>query len=189
MRNIITIPMVLVISIAIIFFLEPLIDDLKNEKNYSFVLDTADGEITKDDFKGKVIALYFGYTFCPDVCPTSLSSLSQALNSFDNSKIDNFVGIFVSVDPQRDTLLHLKEYAKYFNKNFIGATSTKENLDDIVKRYGSHYEIVNLKNSAMDYSVAHTSYIYMFDQSGKFITKIDHFSNPEKIKDILQTLL
>ncbi|MBL3520168.1 SCO family protein [Arcobacter lanthieri] len=189
MKNIIAIPMVLVISIAIIFLLEPLIDDLKNEKNYSFVLDTADGEITKDDFKGKVVALYFGYTFCPDVCPTSLSSLSQALNSFDSYKIDNFVGIFVSVDPQRDTLPNLKEYAKYFNKNFIGATSNKENIDDIVKRYGSHYEKVTLKGSAMDYSVAHTSYIYIFDKSGKFITKIDHFSNPEKIKDILQTLL
>lgn len=189
MKNLLKILSIVLVSIILIVILKPYIDDYKEKKSYDFILDTVDGKISKDDFKGKVVALYFGYTFCPDVCPTSLSSLSQALNSFDNSKIDNFVGIFVSVDPQRDKLPNLKEYTQYFHKNFIGATSNKENIDDIVKRYGSYYEKVALKNSAMDYSVAHTSYIYIFDKSGEFITKIDHFSNPEKIKEILKELL
>lgn len=180
---------IFVVSVILIVILKPYVDDYKEKKNYDFILDTHDGKISKDDFKGKVVALYFGYTFCPDVCPTSLSSLAFALNKFDSSQIEDFVGIFVSVDPQRDSLENIKNYAKYFHKNFIGATSNKEYIDDLTKRYGSYYEKVVLEGSAMDYSVAHTSYIYIFDKDGKFVSKIDHFSNPRKIEEILKTIL
>ncbi|OCL89346.1 SCO family protein [Arcobacter porcinus] len=172
-----------------ILLLEPLVDNFKENKNYSFNLDTADGEITKDDFKSKVLAVYFGYTFCPDVCPTSLSALSQAINQLEEEKKDEVIGLFISVDPNRDKLGNLKEYANYFHKNFIGASSTKENIDDIVKRYGSNYEYIYLKGSAIDYSVAHTSYIYIFDKDGKFVERIDHFADVDKIKEILEEVL
>ncbi|WP_418184756.1 SCO family protein [Aliarcobacter vitoriensis] len=189
MKNIFKIVVVFLISIGLILLLKPFVEEYKDVNKYDFTLDTADGKISKDDLKGKVLAIYFGYTFCPDVCPTSLSSLSQALNSFDSKQVDNFVGLFISVDPKRDTLSNLKEYAKYFHKSFIGASSSKENIDDIVKRYDSYYEMVTLENSAIEYSVAHTSYIYIFDKDGKFVEKINHFSNPNKIKKVLENLL
>lgn len=179
---------IVLISAILIFLLKPYVNEYKERKTYDFTLDSLDGKINKDDFKGKVLAVYFGYTLCPDVCPTSLSTLSQALNQLNIEK-DDLSAVFVSVDPQRDSLQNLNEYAKYFHQNFIGASSNKEYLDDMTKRYGSYYEKVILKDSAMDYSVSHTSYIYIFDKNGKFVSKIDHFSNPEKIAKILKEIL
>lgn len=180
---------IIVSSVVLILILKPFVDDYKEQKKYYFSVDTVNGKVTKDSFKGKNLAVYFGYTYCPDVCPTSLSSLAQALNSFNKDKIEDFVGIFISVDPNRDTLNNLNEYAKYFHKNFIGATSDKKNIDDIVKRYGSYYKKITLENSAMGYSIAHTAYIYLFDKKGKFIERIDHFSDPNKIKQSLEKVL
>ena len=189
MKNIKTITIVIFLAVVLIVFLKPFVDEYKERKKYNFTLNTIDGEITKDSFKGKVLAVYFGYTYCPDVCPTSLSSLASALNSFDKEKIKDFVGIFISVDPKRDSLKNLKAYAKYFHPNFIGASSTKENIDDITKRYESYYKKVELKNSAMGYSISHTSFIYLFDKVGRFIAKVDHFSDPSKIKESLKKAL
>ena len=189
MKNIKTITIVIFLAVVLIVFLKPFVDEYKERKKYNFTLNTIDGEVTKDSFKGKVLAVYFGYTYCPDVCPTSLSSLASALNSFDKEKIKDFVGLFVSVDPKRDSLKNLKAYASYFHPNFIGASSIKENIDDITKRYGSYYKKVELKNSAMGYSISHTSFIYLFDKEGRFIAKVDHFSDPSKIKESLKKAL
>jgi len=189
MKNIKTITIVIFLAVVLIVFLKPFVDEYKERKKYNFTLDTIDGKVTKDSFKGKVLAVYFGYTYCPDVCPTSLSSLASALNSFDKEKIKDFVGLFVSVDPKRDSLKNLKAYASYFHPNFIGASSIKENIDDITKRYESYYKKVELKNSAMGYSISHTSFIYLFDKEGRFIAKVDHFSDPSKIKESLKKAL
>jgi len=173
-------------SIALIMIIQPFVDDYKEQKKYDFTVDSFDGTLSKDDFKGKVLAIYFGYTFCPDVCPTSLSSLAHALNELPEEKIKEVKGLFISVDPARDTLKNLKAYSEYFHPNFIGATSNKENIDDITSRYKSYYKKVVLENSAMEYSVEHTSFIYLFNKEGKFVSRIDHFSNPEKIKKSLE---
>ena len=179
----------LAVSIVLIIVIKPFVDDYKEKKQYEFTVDTIDGAISKDDFKGKVLAVYFGYTFCPDVCPTSLSALSQALNELPKEQQKEVVGLFISVDPDRDTLKNLNEYTKYFNRNFIGGTSTKENIDDITSRYKSYYEKIILEDSAMGYSISHTSFIYLFDKDGKFIEKIEHFSNPNAIKKNLEEIL
>jgi len=180
---------VIIVAVMLIIILKPFVDDYKEQKKYEFSVDTVDGKITKDTFKGKVLAVYFGYTYCPDVCPTSLSSLGSALNSFNKEQIKDFIGLFISVDPDRDSLKNLKEYAQYFHPNFIGATTNKSNIDEITKRYESYYKKIELENSAMGYSVSHTSYIYLFDKNGKFIAKLDHFSDPSKIKQSLQKVL
>ncbi len=180
---------VLVVASAFIILLSPFIKEYKENMKYDFTVNTIDGKVTKDDFDGKVLAIYFGYSYCPDVCPTSLSTLSAALNTFSQEKIDKFKGLFISVDPKRDKLKNLKEYAAYFHKNFIGSTSTKENIDKIVNNYGAYYKILDLEGSAMDYSVSHTSYIYIFDKKGKFFTKITDFSNVNEVKNILKKVL
>ena len=178
-----------IVSIMLIIIIKPYVDDYKEHKQYDFTVDTIDGAVTKDSFKGKVLAIYFGYTYCPDVCPTSLSSLAQALNELPNETRKDVVGLFISVDPDRDNLKNLKAYSAYFHPNFIGATSDKRNIDDITSRYKSYYEKVKLEGSAMDYSVSHTSYIYIFDKNGKFREKINHFSDPTKIKESLAKIL
>eukprot|EP01029_Cantina_marsupialis_P032371 TRINITY_DN98288_c0_g1_i1.p1 TRINITY_DN98288_c0_g1~~TRINITY_DN98288_c0_g1_i1.p1 ORF type:complete len:114 (+),score=17.51 TRINITY_DN98288_c0_g1_i1:28-369(+) len=102
----------ILIAVGLILVIKPFYDDYKEKQKYDFTVNTIDGQITKDSFKGRVLALYFGYMFCPDVCPTSLSSLAQALNTFPKETVDNFAGVFISVDPNRDTLQSLKEYSE-----------------------------------------------------------------------------
>lgn len=179
----------IVLAIIIIVIAKPYVDDYKEKIKYDFTVSTIDGDIQKKDFEGKVLAIYFGYTFCPDVCPTTLSSLSQALKSMDKEKAKEVQALFISVDPDRDTLKNLKDYSQYFNPTFIGATSNKENIDDIVERYESYYKKIQLKDSAMGYSVSHTSYIYLFDKNGNFFKRVDHFSDPSKIKNDLEMVL
>ncbi len=180
---------ILLISSALIILLSPVIKEYKENMKYDFTVDTIDGKISKDDFKGKILAIYFGYSYCPDVCPTSLSTLSAALDTFPKEKVDEFKALFISVDPKRDTLKNLKEYASYFHKNFVGSTSNRKNIDKIIKNYGAYYKVLDLEGSAMDYSVSHTSYIYIFDKKGKFFTKITDFSNVNEIKNTLKKVL
>ncbi len=189
MKNFLRLGIIFLVAVILISLLKPFVENYQEKQKYAFTVDTIDGKISKEDFKGKALAVYFGYTYCPDVCPTSLSSLAQALNSFTEEETKDFVGLFISVDPDRDTLQNLKEYTHYFHKNFIGGTSSKENIDDITKRYESYYKKIPLENSAMGYSVSHTSYIYLFDKEGKFIAKVDHFSDPSKIKESLAAIL
>lgn len=189
MKRLIKVLIPILIAFAVILVIEPLVQKQEENKKYDFEVNTISGLIKKDDFKGKVLAIYFGYMYCPDVCPTSLSTLSFALGNFSNDQLKNFRGLFISVDPERDGLQQLDEYAKYFHKNFIGATSTKENLDDITKRYESFYEKIYLKDSKMDYSVSHTSFIYIFDTNGKFVKKVDHFTHPNELSEVLSKLL
>lgn len=177
------------VAVALIIILKPYVDDYNEQKKYDFTVQSVDGQLNKEDFKGKALAIYFGYTYCPDVCPTSLSALAQALNNMPKSDANDVIGLFISVDPDRDTLKNLQDYAKYFHPNFQGATTTKENIDEISSRYGAHYQKVELANSAMGYSVAHTSIIYLFDKNGKFREAITHFSNPDKIQKSLETIL
>lgn len=179
----------LVVAVIVILLVEPLVNNQQEHEKYNFEVNSLNGIVKKEDFNGKVLAIYFGYMYCPDVCPTSLSSLAFALSNFSPEQLNDFRGLFISVDPERDGLKELDEYAKYFHKNFIGATSTKENIDDITKRYDSFYEKIYLKDSKMNYSVSHTSYIYIFNKNGEFIKKVDHFTNPNELTEVLSKLL
>ncbi|MDH5464551.1 MAG: SCO family protein [Thiovulaceae bacterium] len=169
---------------------KPLLQDYREAHRYDFYLDTHDGPISLKSFQGKAIALYFGYMYCPDVCPTSLSKMTEALQTLSKEDQDKVQGIFVSVDPDRDTLKLIKDYARYFHDNYIGATSqSKEYLHDLVKRYGGSFKKVTLEGSDMGYSVNHTSDIYFFNKEGKFSGKVPHLSRQEDIIKALKKAL
>ena len=179
------------IALAILFVgikvTKPMFEKYRDEVRYKFALETVDGPIKLEDFKGKVVALYFGYMYCPDVCPTSLSRLSEALNTLSDEEQKNFQGIFVSVDPERDSLEHLKGYASYFHKNFIGATIDNEKyLHELTERYGGYFRKVALAGSKMGYSVNHTSDIFLFDKSGNYSSKIPHMAKQEDMISALR---
>jgi protein SCO1/2 len=129
-----------------------------------FTLQSDQGEIRLSDFRGKVVLLYFGYTYCPDVCPTTLAKISQALNNLgkDASKVQT---VFISVDPERDTPQILGKYSRAFYPDFIGATSTPEDIAAIAKQYGIYYEKKPLASGA-GYSVDHTAIVWVIDPLG-----------------------
>lgn len=153
-----------------------------------FTVNSVNGVINLSDYKDKAVVLYFGYTLCPDICPTSLGFLSAALNQLEESEINNIQGIFISVDPDRDELEHLDNYAKYFHKNMIGATAEKSVVDEIVNRYGASYRMVETESS-LGYLVDHSAAIYFIDKQGKLAKSLPHGTLPAEMASALRELI
>ena len=123
------------------------------------------GRVTRlTRFKDQVTAMYFGYTYCPDVCPTTLSRLAAARGALGALRARLRV-VFVSVDPARDTPSRLRDYLANFDPSFVGLTGTQKQIAAIARHYGARYAAE--KPEAGDaYTVAHTSYVYLLDRRG-----------------------
>jgi protein SCO1/2 len=132
-----------------------------------FTLHSSNGEFTLKQLRGKVVLLYFGYTKCPDVCPTSLASIAQVLNQLSDEELAFVQGVFVSVDPKRDNLQRLDEYVSYFHPDLIGITGSESEIAKVAKRYGVQYNKVYLKDSAFGYALNHSSIIYLITPAGE----------------------
>ena len=116
------------------------------------------------DQKGHIVLLFFGYTSCPDVCPTTLAELNQVMGKLgDNARQVQVV--FVSVDPERDTTEKIQEYVEHFNKDFIGLSGSPADLQVIWDNYGVFREVVD-SESAFGYTVNHTARTYLIDKDG-----------------------
>ncbi|WP_245688281.1 SCO family protein [Thiohalomonas denitrificans] len=153
-----------------------------------FTLYSQQGPISLQDLRGKVVLLYFGYTFCPDICPTSLALMAQAFKEMTSEELDQVQGVFVSVDPRRDTPERLAEYSRYFHPNIVGVTGTVEQVDKVVAQYGAAYRIAE-SDSAMDYSVDHSSVTYVIDQQGRLHAPLMHGTSPDRIRKTVRDLL
>ena len=151
-------------------------------KNYDFTGKGANGAVSLKSFEGKNKIIYFGYTSCPGVCPATLGILSGVLNEL---KRDDIVVIFVTLDPERDEPKNVDEYAKYFYPNSYGIVAN--DLPGVAKNYGVKYQKVLLEKSAMEYSVAHSSSLYVLDKNGKFVTEISNLT-AQNIKKTLENL-
>ena len=153
-----------------------------------FTVETQEGDLSLKDLRGKVVVLYFGYTKCPDICPTSLALLTQALNQLSEQELAEVQAIFVSVDPERDNVTRLKEYAAYFHPKILGATAEKAVIDKITKQYGAAYRMVE-SDSAAGYLVDHSSYTYLIDKQGKLRKTLAHGTAPEIVLKEIRKLL
>ena len=151
------------------------------ERGGEFSLIGKQGWVSLSDFRGKVVAVYFGYTQCPDVCPTSLSFLSSAINELTPEERNQFQSIFISVDPGRDTPDKLAEYVEYFDEAMIGLSAAPDDLDPVVAQYGAYYEKVPYSNSALIYSVDHTSETYIIGRDGKITAILPHGTESIKV--------
>lgn len=121
--------------------------------------------VSLSDFKGQVVLLYFGYTSCPDICPSSLSIMKRAMKQL-GEEARKVQGIFVTVDPARDGGTKLQEYAQYFHPNFIGLEGSEEAVRAAARSWGVAYRIEE-GNSAAGYLIAHSDYIYLLDKQGE----------------------
>jgi protein SCO1 len=132
----------------------------------SFTMTRAtDGKtVTGADYKGKIVLLYFGYTNCPDVCPTTLLNLTTMFKSMGKSADDVRV-LFVTVDPNRDTLPILKEYAQAFAPQIVGLRGTPDQLATLAKRYRVSYSVTPA-HDGKPYEVTHGAAVYVFNRAG-----------------------
>ncbi|WP_232023972.1 SCO family protein [Sulfurivermis fontis] len=153
-----------------------------------FVLTTANGPLSLAQMRGKIVILYFGYTWCPDVCPTSLALLGMALHKLDAQELAQIQPIFISVDPARDTVERLAEYTAYFHPALRGATGTPQQIADVAQRYGVAYAREQ-NGSSTDYTVDHSSLTYLLDRNGKLHEVLPHGAPPDKIVAAIRQLL
>ena len=157
-------------------------------KGGDFTLQSVDGPVSTTAFRGKVVLLYFGYTQCPDICPTSLSLITQALNELTPAELERVVGLFVSVDPKRDTTARLAEYVGYFHPNFIGLTGTPEAVAAAAKLYAAQYSFTDADDSAMGYIVNHSATVYLIDPAGVLRFAFPHGTSPETMLGAIRML-
>lgn len=153
-----------------------------------FTLESIKGPVSTQSYRGKVLFIYFGYTQCPDVCPTSFSLMAQALNELSPAESEQVAGIFVSVDPQRDTVERLAEYVEYFHPSFIGVTGSKQAVDEAARLYGAQYSFTDESDSAMGYIVNHSAAVYMVDQQGKLRYAFPHETPAETMLGAMRKL-
>lgn len=154
----------------------------------AFTLEATTGKVSLTDFKGKVVVLYFGYTSCPDICPTSLAILTSAFNSLDEEEQKEIQPLLISLDPERDTAKKLKEYASYFIPKMIGLTGSLEEVKRIAKNYKVNFRKTDT-DSAMGYVVDHSSIYFIIGRDGELFTHLMHNSNPKEIAEKIKAAL
>ena len=142
---------------------------------------------TDADFRGKLVVLYFGYTYCPDVCPTELQSISLALDKL-GAAAEAVQPLFITVDPERDTPARLADFVSSFHPRLIGLTGS---LADI-RKTAIAYRTFFVKNGAStpgDYSVDHTGFIYLIGTDGRYLGFLPPGSTPDAIADAIRARL
>ena len=152
----------------------------------SFTLTSQDGKPVSDkDFAGQYLLVYFGYTSCPDMCPTGLQSISRALDQLKGDA-DKVQPLFITVDPARDTAARLKEYDASFHPKIIGLTGTPEQIAAVAKEYQVYYK---KGEGDDDYEIEHSSQIYLMNPAAELVTTFDEEVDPKVIVTALQKAL
>lgn len=154
-----------------------------------FTLDSASGPVRLSEARGQVVLIYFGYTACPDICPTNLIYIANALRALQPAELERTRVLFVSVDPERDDPARLANYVAYFHPKIQGLTGTPEQVARVAKDYGAFYRRVDDTGSAMGYLVDHSAFTYVVDPSGRLVATLDHASPPETIRAAIRAAL
>lgn len=146
-----------------------------------FTLTDQDGKQRRDtDFKGQFMLVYFGYTYCPDVCPTELNQMSLALEELGKDA-DNVRPIFITIDPERDTPARLKEYAENFHPRLVALTGDAKAIKDVAKAYRAYYARSSASESETEYLMDHSSIIYLLGPDGRYVTHFGRGTEMEKL--------
>jgi protein SCO1 len=156
-----------------------------------FKLIGKDGQtVTDQDFRGRYMLVFFGFTHCPDICPAELQVMAAALDDL-GSDAEKVVPIFISVDPERDTPEVVTTYVENFGPNFVGLTGSPEAVAEAAKAYRVTYDKYEYKDDAgnSNYSVDHSALAYLMGPDGEFITHIPYGTPPEKMAETLHRYL
>jgi protein SCO1/2 len=140
---------------------------------------------TDADFHGRLMLIYFGYTHCPDACPTTLQDIADALAKLGPAA-DQVAPIFITIDPERDTVQYLKGYAEQFDAKFVALTGSPEQIATAAKSYRVYYR--KATNQA-DYLMDHSSIVYLMGRDGKFLTHFTPDTTPDQMADTVRKYL
>lgn len=150
-----------------------------------FTLIDQNGETVYDsDFRGRLMLVFFGFTHCPNICPTDLFIMSQVMKNLDKNS-GKLAPIFITIDPERDTSVKLKGYLENFHPSLIGLTGSAEQIQKVTQAYKVYYSKVEEKNSDLEYNMDHSTFMYLMDYKGGYLT---HFSHNTEVMEIVNTI-
>jgi len=138
------------------------------------------------EFKGKVVLIYFGYMFCPDICPTDLSNLAALLKRLGKDG-DQVQAIFITLDPARDTPELIGKYVQHFDKRILGLRGTEQQTKQVATQYKTFYEKVSLKGN--QYVIDHTAFTYIVNRAGKYLAFFPPGTSPERMEVMVREAL
>jgi cytochrome oxidase Cu insertion factor (SCO1/SenC/PrrC family) len=157
---------------------------------------------TDADFRGKLLVVYFGYTYCPDICPGDLLAISQALDRLGAAAQD-VQPIFITVDPERDTVEHLADYVSAFHQSLVGLTGAPDAIRKVATAYKAYYAKVESADRRdadrrdadhkdadhEDYVVDHTAFIYLVGKDGQYLGFLPPSTTPERLGEVIRQQL
>ncbi len=153
-----------------------------------FALQSAEGTVSLAELRGKVVPVYFGYMSCPDLCPMTLTALGAALGRLDDAEREQVQALFISIDPKRDDLERLSEYARYFHPRIEGVTGSPETISEIARRYRVVFAEAPA-NTANFYTLDHTSRLALIDREGQLQRLLPDGTPPADIAEAIRQLL
>jgi len=152
-----------------------------------FTLTDQTGRKRSDsEFRGKLMIVYFGYTFCPDVCPADLMAITQALDALGPAA-EGIQPVFITLDPERDSKL-LADYVAAFHRNFIGLTGSPEEIRNVANAYKAYYAKVPGEREG-EYSIDHMGAIYLMGRNGEYLGFMPPQTNPDRLTEVLRKYL
>jgi protein SCO1 len=153
-----------------------------------FTLMSGAGDVSRSDFEGKLVAMFFGFTYCPDICPDTMARLAHALRQLDADEAAQVQVLLVSVDPERDTPAAVSTYAERFHPGFIGLSGPSEAIAEVASAYGIYHARVPLP-AEDDYTVDHTTAVVVLNRQGETVLIWRHGIAPEDMAADLRFLL
>jgi cytochrome oxidase Cu insertion factor (SCO1/SenC/PrrC family) len=149
-----------------------------------FTLTDQTGKQRSDtDFRGKLMIVYFGYTYCPDVCPTDLMAITQALEALGPAA-EGVQPVFITIDPERDTKL-LTDYVAAFHRSLVGLTGSPDEIRKVANSYKAFYVKVQDERSP-DYSIDHAGVIYLIGRNGEYLGFMPPQTSPDRLTEVLR---
>jgi len=146
------------------------------------LIDHTGKRVTEKDFEGRLMLIFFGYTYCPDVCPTELLVMTTALEQL-GKKADKVTPVFITIDPKRDTVEQMSSYVSNFHERFIGLTGSHEEIRAAAKAYRIYYAKAKGDGSSDDYLMNHSSIVYLMNAKGKYVTHFSYGTSPEMMAE------
>jgi protein SCO1/2 len=137
-------------------------------------------KVTEKDFKGRYMLVFFGYTHCPDVCPTELQVMTTALELL-GAKADKVTPVFITIDPKRDTVEQMASYISNFHERFVGLTGSQTQIHTAAKAYRIYYAKAKDDGSSTEYLMDHSSIVYLMNPKGEFVAHFAYGTSPEKM--------
>ncbi len=145
-------------------------------------------QVQASDFRGRYMLVYFGFTHCPDICPTTLLVMKNAIDALGEKK-KSIAPIFISLDPERDTPEAVGKYVTNFGDTLVGLTGSAQQIKEAANAYRVYYSRVEQQDSAADYLIDHSGFMYLMDTRGKYIAHFSHGISESELTNKLKQFM